>query len=125
MLSSTLDTKFFSLKRLRLCSSSLRPLTRLHIISLLSCSLTLWRRRNQSFGRPDVDQRLHGLDLFVGDEIEQFAHVDEVNEARVQFLVRTCVPEGVQPVAVIYVGVAAHHLAIDAFDITLERIRET
>lgn len=77
---------------------------------------------NQSLGAPYIDERLHGLDLLVGDQIEQLTDVDEVDEARVQLLVSTHMPEGIQPVAVVNVGIAAHHLAVDALDIALERI---
>jgi len=36
-----------------------------------------------------------------------------VNEARVELFVRVHVPEGLQPVAVVDVRIAAHHLAVD------------
>jgi hypothetical protein len=82
----------------------------------------LWWRWNQALGAPYIDKRLHGLDLFVGDQIEQFTNIDEVNEARVQLLVSAHMPEGIQPMTVVNMGIAAHHLAVDALDIALKRI---
>lgn len=48
-----------------------------------------------------------------------------MNEACVQLLVRAYVPERLQPVAVVDVGVAPHHLAVDGFDVALEGFGKT
>lgn len=53
------------------------------------------------------------------------AHVDEVDEASIELLVGVQIPEGVKPVAVVQVGVAAHHLPVDGPDVVLEVPRET
>lgn len=68
---------------------------------------------------PDVEQRRHGLQLLVANEAEQAADVDKVDEARVELLVGTQVPE-LEPVAVVDVGVAAQHLAVDVADVAAE-----
>lgn len=50
--------------------------------------------------------------------------MDEVDEARVQLLVRVDVPEGLEPVAVVDVRVDSHHLAVDALDVAFEGLGE-
>lgn len=82
------------------------------------------RHRQEALLRPQLDERQHGLDFLVADEAVQATDVDEVDEARVELLVRVDVPEGLQPVAVVDVRVAPHHLPVDALDVALERLRE-
>lgn len=90
---------------------------------------TCWRRRwislsagEQALGEPDVDQRLHWLHLLVADQVEQPANVHEVNEARVELLVGVEVPEGVEPVPVVEVGIASHHLAVDTTNVRFKTL---
>jgi hypothetical protein len=87
-------------------------------------SLFLWEDRQQALLCPEINEGLHRLDLLVANEVEQATDIDEVDEARVELLVGVDVPEGLQPVAVVDVGVAAHHLAVDALDIRLECLGE-
>jgi len=89
---------------------------------LLCCSPSDWRQ--QALFSPKVDQWLHGLNLLVTDEVEELADVDEVNEARVKLLVCTHVPEGVQPVAVVNMGIASHHLTVDTLNVSFKGFGE-
>jgi hypothetical protein len=84
---------------------------------LLAC-----HRRQQALLAPQINQRLHGLNLLVAEQVEQLAHVDEVDKARVELLVRIDVPEGLEPMAVVNVRIAPHHLAINTLDVALERL---
>lgn len=68
---------------------------------------------------------MHGLDLLVSDQTKQLANVDEMDEAGVELLVGVHVPERVQPMAMVDVGVAAHHLAVDRLDVGFKGLRET
>jgi hypothetical protein len=88
-------------------------------------SLFLWEDGQQALLCPEINEGLHRLDFLVANEVEQATDIDEVDEARVELLVGVDVPEGLQPVAVVDVGVAAHHLAVDALDIRLECLGET
>jgi hypothetical protein len=88
-------------------------------------SLLTRYRRQQALLTPQINQWLHRLNLLVTKQIEQLAHVDEVDKARVELLVRIHIPEGLEPMAMVNVCVAAHHLAIDTLDVALERLGET
>lgn len=90
----------------------------------MSARLRLGRGRQQTLCKPQVDKRLHGLDIFVANEVEELADIDEVDEACIELLVGTGVPERVKPVAVVDVRVAPHHLSVDALDIALEILGE-
>lgn len=48
-----------------------------------------------------------------------------MDETRVELLVRVDVPERFQPVAVVDVCVAPHHLAVDTLDVAFKRLRES
>lgn len=86
--------------------------------------LLLRWRWHQPLCKPEVDQRLHGLDLLVPQQSEKFPNVDEVYEAGVKFLVRIDIPERIQPMAVVNVRVAPHHLTVYALDVTFEGLGE-
>ena len=47
-----------------------------------------------------------------------------MDEARVELLVGARVPERIEPVAMVNVCIAAHHLAVDALDVGLEGFGE-
>lgn len=85
----------------------------------------LGRLDQEALLEPKVNEGLHGLHLLVSKQVVQLADIDKVDEASVELLVGIDVPEGVQPMAVINVGIATHHLAVDAFDIGLKVLRET
>ena len=86
--------------------------------------LGLHSRGQESLLRPQIDQGLHRLDLLIANQPKQPSNVDEMDKARVQLLVRAHVPERLQPVPVVDVRVAPHHLPVDALDVTLEGLRE-
>src|SRR5690242_5557326 len=83
-----------------------------------------WRGQ-KSLLSPQLDQRLHRLDLLVANQAVQAPDVDEVDEARVKLLVGIDVPERLQPVSVVDMCVAAHHLPVDALDVALKILRES
>jgi len=85
----------------------------------------LWRSWQEAPCHPDLNERLHWLHLLLSDQVEQPTHVDEVDEARVKLLVGVDVPERIQPVTVINVSIAAHHLSVYALNVRLEVLRET
>lgn len=47
-----------------------------------------------------------------------------MDETSVELFVCVDIPERIQPVAVVDMRVASHHLAVDAFDVALEGLRE-
>jgi len=71
-----------------------------------------------------VDQRLHGLHLLFGDQLIVLGDGDKVHEAHVQDVVLVDVPEGVQPVGMVEMRVAAEHLLHDALAVLVEGLRE-
>lgn len=79
--------------------------------------------RNPLLLDEQVDQRLHGLHLLVGDEVVVFGHCGEVDEAHVEHVVFRNVPEQ-DPVRVVEVRIAAEHLLHDALAVLVERLRE-
>ena len=79
----------------------------------------LWRRQ-ETLGKPHIDQGLHGLDFLVPQQPKELTDIYEMDEARVELLVRIHVPERLEPVAMVDVCVAPHHLAVDALDVGLE-----
>jgi hypothetical protein len=92
-----------------------------HVILLLQLLLRSW---HQAVRQPNINQGLHGLNFLVAQKPKQFTDVDEVDEARVELLVRVHVPEGLQPVAVVDMCITPHHLAVDALNIGLESLGE-
>lgn len=93
----------------------LRRLLRLRL--LLLCHLHLSLIRQQALGRPKLYQRHHRLHLLLCQQAKQLPHAHKVNETRVQLLVCIQMPEGVQPMPVVQVCVAAHHLSIDTANV--------
>lgn len=81
-------------------------------------------RSEQSLLGPQVDKRLHRLNLLVTNESEKSSDINKVNEACVQLLVRAHVPEWLQPVPVVDMSIATHHLPIDTLDIRFEGLWE-
>lgn len=71
------------------------------------------------------NQGLHGLHLFVGDKRVILGDRHEVHEAHVQDIVLVDVPEGVEPMGVVKMGVAAEHLFHNALAILVKGGRET
>lgn len=83
-----------------------------------------WSLWKQALGLPNLDKRQHGFHLTITQDVECPADIDEVNEASVEVVGRIQIPEWLKPVAMIDVGVAAHHLTVDALDVGLEVLRE-
>lgn len=81
----------------------------------------LWK---SSHADPQVDERLHWLDVLVGKQIEESAYIDEVNEAGVELTVQASVPEE-QPVLPIEVSVTAEHLLVHVLHLGFETLRKT
>lgn len=71
-----------------------------------------------------VNQRLHGLHLLIGDELIVLGNGHKVNKAHVEDIVLINVPEGVQPVSMVEMGVAAEHLLHDSLAVLVEGLRE-
>lgn len=71
-----------------------------------------------------VDQRLHWLHLLVRDELVVLGDGDKVHEAHVQDVVLVEVPEWVQPVRVVQVGIATEHLLHDTLAVLVECLGE-
>lgn len=84
---------------------------------------SLWR--NLLEFHEDINQRLHGLHLLVGNEAVVLGDGDEMNEAHVEDLVLVDVVERILPVTVVQMAVAAEHLLHDALAVLVERGRET
>lgn len=74
-------------------------------------------------GNPQVDEWLHGLGVLFGEQAEDSADIDEVDEAGVEMGVRAQIPE-LQPVLPVEVGVDAKHLLVHHLDFCLEALRE-
>ena len=72
---------------------------------------------------PDVHERLHGLHIFLAQQVVESRHVDEVHEASVEFAVAVQVPES-EPVLPVEMCVAAEHLLVHVLDLSLESLRE-
>ena len=73
----------------------------------------------------EVDQRLHGLHLLVGDQLVVLGHRHEVDKAHVEDVMLVDVPEWAQPVGVVQVCIAAEHLLHDALAVLVESLRES
>lgn len=72
-----------------------------------------------------IDEWLHRLHLLLSHELVVLGDCDKVDEAHVQHFVAVDVPERIQPVAMVQVGVAAEHLLHDTLAILVEGRRET
>lgn len=81
------------------------------------------RTSHPSLLEPDVEQRGHGLQLLVTQQIEQSSYVDEVDEAGVQLLVSAQMPE-LKPMSVVDVSITTQHLAVNVADVVCELRRE-
>ena len=68
-------------------------------------------------GNEYIDQALKWLHVLLGEKIVIHCHSDEVNETAVEFEVAIDMPEGIGPMTVVEVGVAAEHLLDDALDV--------
>lgn len=82
-------------------------------------------RRNPLLLDEQVNQRLHGFHLLVRDQLVILGDGDKVYEAHVQDVVLVDVPEGVQPVGMVQVRVAAEHLLHDTLAVLVEGLRES
>ena len=80
--------------------------------------------RQKRLSNPKLNERLHRLHVLLPDEVEELPDIDEVDEARVQFLVRVEIPERIHPMPVIQMGVAAHHLPVDASNVLFKVLGE-
>lgn len=81
-------------------------------------------RSEQTLLCPQIDERLHGLNLLVANQAKQAPNIDEMDEACVELLVRAHVPEWLQPVSVVDMCVASHHLPVDRLDVPFEGFGE-
>lgn len=87
--------------------------------------------RDRSIANPNVDQGLHWLHVFVRQQTEEFGHRDVVDKARIQIgpaiRVRAIrhVPERVDPVRVVEMGVQAKDLAKAGLHIAKETLWKT
>lgn len=81
-------------------------------------------RRDPLLLDEQVDKGLHRLHFLVRHELVVFGHRDKVDKAHVENVMLVDVPEGVQPVRVVQVGVASEHLLHDALAVLVERLRE-
>lgn len=97
-----------------------------HLVSLVSCRLLSPVATIQGlWGYPllldeHVNQRLHRLHLLVRDELVILGDSDKVHEAHVQDVVLVEVPEGVQPVCVVEMRIAAEHLLHNTLAVLVE-----
>ena len=84
--------------------------------------------RDRSIANPDVDQGLHWLHVFVRQQTKEFGHRDVVDKARIEVGpavgIRTIrhVPEWVDPVRVVEMGVQAKDLAEAGLHIAKETL---
>jgi hypothetical protein len=81
--------------------------------------------REETLGGPDVDDRLHGLQITISEQVVRLANVDKVDEVGVDVLLHAQMPEWLDPMAVVDVGIATHHLTVDAADVRFEVFWET
>lgn len=81
-------------------------------------------RRNPLLLDEQVNQGLHGLHLLVRDQLIILGDGDKVHKAHVQDVVLVDVPEGVQPVSVVQMRVAAEHLLHDTLAVLVEGLWE-
>ena len=72
----------------------------------------------------DIHQALQRLHVLLGEQIVVHCDSDEVHETAVQLEVSIDVPEGMVPMAVVQVSIAAEHLLDDGFDILVVIRRE-
>ena len=72
----------------------------------------------------DIHQALERLHVLPRQEIVVHGDGDEVDKTRVEFEVAVNVPEGIVPVVVVEVGVAAEHLLDDGFHVGVVGGRE-
>ena len=84
-----------------------------------------------SIHNPNVYQRLHRLQILVGEETKQLGHGDEVYEAGIEVgppatgrVGVVDVPKGIDPVRVIDVGVDPEYLPEDGLAVCEEVLRE-
>lgn len=88
-------------------------------------------RGNGSVGNPDIDQRLHWLHILLRQQAEELGDGNEVHEARIEIRpaigVGTAahVPERVDPVGVVEVGVQAEDLTEAGLDVAVEGLWKT
>lgn len=83
----------------------------------------LWR--NALLLDKQVDKGLHRLHLFVGNELIVFGDGHEMNEGHVEDVMFVGMPEGVQPMSMVEMGVATEHLFHDTLAVLVESLRET
>lgn len=72
----------------------------------------------------DVDQRLHRFHFLIGHKLVVLCYSDKVHEAHIQHFMLIDMPEGVLPVAMVKMGIAAEHLLHNALAILVESLRE-
>lgn len=80
--------------------------------------------RNPLLLDEQFNQGLHGLHLLVRDKRVILGNRHEVHEAHVQDIVLVDMPEGVEPMGMVEMGVAAEHLFHNALTILVESGRE-
>lgn len=72
----------------------------------------------------EVDKGLHRLHLLVSNQFVVLGDSDEVDEAHIQHLMAVDVPEGVKPVSMVQMRVAAEHLLHDTLAVLVEGLGE-
>lgn len=72
----------------------------------------------------DLNQRLHGLHLFVRNQAVVLGNGNKVDEAHVEDVMLVDVPERIEPMGVIEMSVATEHLLHDTLAILVESLRE-
>lgn len=82
----------------------------------------LWR--NPLLLDKQVDQRLHGLHLLVRNKLVVLGDSHEVHKRHVKNVMFVDMPERVQPVGVVKMGVATEHLFHDTLAVLIESRRE-
>jgi len=82
-------------------------------------------RRNPLLLDEQFNQGLHGLHLLIRHKPVVLGDCHKVNETHVQDVVLVDVPEGVEPMGMVQMGIAAEHLLHDSLAILVESLRET
>lgn len=86
--------------------------------------IRLTLRRKRPIRRPQINQRLHGLQVLHLQQVQRRRRQQEVAEATIQLLLEVEVVEGVDKVRVVQVRVDAEHLAEDGLADAAELLGE-
>ena len=86
--------------------------------------LTQSLSRHYSLCDKDVHQPLQRLHIFLRQQIVVHRDRNEMHKATIQLEMAIDVPEGIVPVAMIQMCIAAEHLLYDALDVLVEVLRK-